>query len=163
MTDPSTLTAAGMVRLRRACPEDKAFAEALYLAMTEVLLPKQSETDTRHRFEVVYGQDQSWIVVLDVRDIGWLQIEDGSGEITLRQIHLVAAYQGMGIGGALMEELLSQAQAESKPVTLHVLQGNPALALYERLGFRIVGRDEPRLHMRWEPGQPSVAAAQVSR
>ena len=47
-------------------------------------------------------------------------------------------YQGRGTGTAIILDLIAQARALQLPVTLHVLDVNPARSLYERLGFRIV-------------------------
>jgi hypothetical protein len=41
-----------------------------------------------------------------------------------------------------------------RPVALNVIRGNPALSLYRRLGFRVVGGDAEKLHMRWEAERP---------
>jgi hypothetical protein len=40
-----------------------------------------------------------------------------------------------------------------RPVSLNVIRGNPAISLYRRLDFRIVGEDKEKIRMRWEAGQ----------
>jgi len=30
------------------------------------------------------------------------------------------------------------------------VRNNPAISLYKRLGFKIVGEDEAKLHMQWD-------------
>jgi GNAT superfamily N-acetyltransferase len=152
MVDISRLTAAGRVRARAARAGDEGFAQALYLAMAERLLPEQSRTGARRHFREVHRQDQSWILFVGKDQAGWMQVEDSSSLVTLRQIHLLPAYRGKGIGGSLVGELLEQARAEGKPVALRVVKGNPALALYERLGFEVYREEERRLWMRWPPG-----------
>jgi ribosomal protein S18 acetylase RimI-like enzyme len=63
-------------------------------------------------------------------------------------IELLPAWQGKGIGTAIIRTLL----ARRKDVSLRVLTSNPrAAALYERLGFRVVQRTPERLYMRAEP------------
>ncbi len=41
-----------------------------------------------------------------------------------------------------MAIIIQDAQAAHADVALSVLKANPALRLYERLGFRVVGEDE---------------------
>ena len=47
---------------------------------------------------------------------------------------------------------LAWTREANKPLTLQVLQGNPAVALYERCGFVTYGHNGPhKLLMRWQP------------
>jgi RimJ/RimL family protein N-acetyltransferase len=54
-------------------------------------------------------------------------------------------YRNRGVGKALMEEMCKQAKNKFKIELLHleVYQGNPAIRLYERLGFHVYGK-QPR-------------------
>jgi ribosomal protein S18 acetylase RimI-like enzyme len=52
-------------------------------------------------------------------------------------IALLPAWRGRGIGGRLLRGLQEEAAAGSKPLTIHVERMNPALRLYERLGFAL--------------------------
>jgi ribosomal protein S18 acetylase RimI-like enzyme len=88
------------------------------------------------------------VIQADGVDIGVLQLQDRPDEVVLDLIELLPAWQGKGIGTAIIRSLLAQGKA----VSLRVLTSNPrAAALYERLGFRIVRRTPERLFMRAEP------------
>ena len=50
-----------------------------------------------------------------------------------------AQFPNAGLGSALLGELLAEADRAGKPVRLHVEPFNPALRLYQRLGFTHVG------------------------
>ena len=52
-------------------------------------------------------------------------------------IALLAEHRGDGIGTRLLEDLLAEGDAGTKSVTIHVERMNPALRLYERLGFSV--------------------------
>jgi ribosomal protein S18 acetylase RimI-like enzyme len=54
-------------------------------------------------------------------------------------------YRNKGIGRALLEHMMEEAKNKFKIELLHleVYQGNPALRLYERMGFKVYGT-QPR-------------------
>jgi GNAT superfamily N-acetyltransferase len=58
------------------------------------------------------------------------------------QVQLMPEHQNRGIGAALIRSLQAQARDAGMPLRLKVLRTNPALRLYERLGFVVVGDDE---------------------
>jgi RimJ/RimL family protein N-acetyltransferase len=88
------------------------------------------------------------VIQADGEDIGVLQLRDRPGEVVLDLIELLPAWQGKGVGTAIIRSLLAQGKA----VSLRVLTSNPrAAALYERLGFRTVRQTPERLFMRAEP------------
>jgi GNAT superfamily N-acetyltransferase len=68
--------------------------------------------------------------------------------IFLRDIELVAAERGRGLGTAIVSAVLELARPEHRSVELLVLKCNPAQRLYARLGFRVVADDGARLTMR---------------
>lgn len=58
-------------------------------------------------------------------------------------IALSPAARGQGVGTRLMEHLIAQARADGyRGLSLSVDPRNPALRLYERLGFTYVGTDD---------------------
>ena len=56
-------------------------------------------------------------------------------ELRIIDIALLRDHRGQGIGGAIMSELLREAAKAGQVVRIHVLQGNRANHLYQRLGF----------------------------
>ncbi|HEV1287989.1 MAG TPA: GNAT family N-acetyltransferase [Bryobacteraceae bacterium] len=48
----------------------------------------------------------------------------------------VANPRGKGIGTLLLQELIEEASRECRVLRIHVEQFNPALRLYQRLGFQ---------------------------
>ncbi len=92
------------------------------------------------------------VVLLDGKPAGRLYIDRRPDEIRLIDIALLPAFRGRGIGSALLKDLLDEGRRAGKPVRIHVEQFNPALRLYERLGFRKIGDTGVYYFMEWEPG-----------
>ena len=77
---------------------------------------------------------------------------DRTGEVLLLiDIALSPEYRGLGVGIDLLENLLAEANAASKPVRLHVETSNRAFALYQRLGFTPLQVQGIRRLMEWSP------------
>ena len=81
----------------------------------------------------------AWCRFLPADDAGYGFVRDDIPELT---IGVQPGHRGAGIGTALLEGLLAEAAARSiHAISLSVEDGNRARALYERVGFRKVGRN----------------------
>ena len=78
------------------------------------------------------------IVLLDDEPCGRLYVLHGGSEIRIMDIALLPEYRGRGVGGSLLRDVLDEGERAGKLVTIHVERFNPALRLYERLGFTVV-------------------------
>ena len=90
--------------------------------------------------------DRALVAEADGRVVGacWVRTTDEYGHIDDQtpsfSISLYEQYRGHGIGGAMMRRMLSELQdAGYARASLSVQKANPAVRLYERLGFEIVG------------------------
>lgn len=103
-------------------------------------------------FRRKYNPQARQIIQVGGVDAGVVVVERRADEVYLALIELLPAFQGRGIGTAVVEALKRSAHAAGQPVTLHVLRTNtPARRLYERLGFSVVAEEEARLQMRCSP------------
>jgi ribosomal protein S18 acetylase RimI-like enzyme len=59
--------------------------------------------------------------------------------------------QGKGIGTSVIQDLLHLAEHRSQAVTLAVMKINPAVRLYQRLGFHPTHEDDYKVYMRADP------------
>jgi ribosomal protein S18 acetylase RimI-like enzyme len=84
-----------------------------------------------------YAEASFEVVLVDGEPAGRLYVHRGETEIRIVDIALLPEYRGDGIGTRLLHELLIEADAAGKSVTIHVERLNPALRLYERLGFSL--------------------------
>jgi len=64
------------------------------------------------------------------------QVDDQTPELA---IAVLPAYLGCGIGTALLHRILQEARLQYPAIALNVRANNPALNLYQRLGFQVVG------------------------
>jgi ribosomal protein S18 acetylase RimI-like enzyme len=101
------------------------------------------------------------IVTVDGRDAGALIVERGPDAIYLARVEIHPEWQGRGVGGRLLRDLLAEGAAGNRPVILEVLAVNDrARALYRRLGFREVGRlGENGIKIRMRVDPPTCEAA----
>ena len=153
------------VVLREVTPEDEPFLFEVYASTRMEELAEtgwdenQKRTFLRMQFlarERSQPRVDDRIIVLDGRAIGRMLVDRGEAAILLRDIALLPEYRNAGIGSRLLDDLKKEATAKGKPVALHVLASNPAVRLYERLGFRsIAGADTlyeaAYLEMQWVP------------
>jgi len=158
------MTAATDVSFRPELPEDEAFLAKLYattrdieMALTgwdaaqqEAFLSQQFQFQTTH-YRQHYGDALFQIILRDNAPIGRIYIHYGPSEIRLMDIALLPEYRRSGVGGSILENLLREAAQLDKPVTLHVERFNPALRLYQRLGFQVVEDLGINLYMQWRP------------
>jgi ribosomal protein S18 acetylase RimI-like enzyme len=148
--------------LRPARERDYAYTEMLYVQTMKPLLTRLGawdEADVLAKFRSDYRPDEIRIITVGGRDVGFLHVEEKEGEISLAQIHIEAPYRSRGIGTLLIKDLLRTARAKNKPVSLSVVKHNPAQGLYERLGFKVIGEDDIKLHMRRQAGARKPRAA----
>jgi ribosomal protein S18 acetylase RimI-like enzyme len=150
-TEDSTGAAAPPFELRPAREHDYPYTERLYAQTMKPLLSRLDawdEADVLARFRSDYRPNEVRMITVGSRDVGFLHVEENHSGIKLAQIHIEAPYRSRGIGTMLIKDLLHDARAKTKPVSLSVVKHNPAQTLYERLGFKVIGEDKIKLHMR---------------
>ena len=85
-----------------------------------------------------YTNTDFLIILQDTIEIGRLYVARWRDEIRIVDIALLPPYRGTGIGTTILQGILAEAEAERKPVRIHVERDNPALRLYQRLGFVMI-------------------------
>jgi ribosomal protein S18 acetylase RimI-like enzyme len=138
--------------LRPAAPDDEPFLLKVYagtrldelapLAWTDeqkaAFIAHQFAAQTSHYAEHYKGMTID-IIEVDGQPAGRLLVARWPEEIRIVDISLLPEYRGAGTGTSLLRELIDEATAAGKRLSIHVEIQNRAMRLYERLGFRPVG------------------------
>jgi ribosomal protein S18 acetylase RimI-like enzyme len=136
--------------LRPGHPEDFGYCAHLYFeGMDNIIKKLNLNMDAQvANFRERWDAGQVRIITLDGMDIGWLQsfVEDDA--LFLGQLFVDRALRRQGIGTQVIKGLIEEAAGAGRAVTLGVIKTNPALGLYERLGFRTTHEDARKFYMR---------------
>ncbi|MCE7982405.1 MAG: GNAT family N-acetyltransferase [Caldilinea sp. CFX5] len=87
----------------------------------------------------------AWLRLFSADDPGWGFVDVDTPEVS---VALLPDYRGQGIGSTLLGELIALVNSRYTALSLSVDPQNPALRLYERLGFVVVGVSGTSLTMR---------------
>jgi ribosomal protein S18 acetylase RimI-like enzyme len=137
--------------LRAASAADAPFVYEMHRATMKDYVTQVWGWDEAFQAEMFskwFVPEQFQIIVLDGQDVGLLAVEQRATELFLSTIEILPAYQGRGLGAAVVRSILAQAAAARVPAALQVLKVNPARRLYERLGFSISGETATHYQMR---------------
>lgn len=113
-------------------------------------LDQQFAAQYQH-YQLHYPTCERNIIEKDGRPVGRLWVDEWKDEIRLVDIALMPEARGSGIGTSLVRSVLDRGASAGKPVTIHVEGFNPALRLYERLGFVKVDTNGVYFLMKWTP------------
>ncbi len=114
--------------------------------------------DARHKYyQQQFPRAAFDLILVGDEPAGRLYVDRRAEEIRLIDIALLPERRGGGLGSAILERIL--AEADEKPVRIHVEHNNRALSLYHRLGFRKIEDQGVYYLMEWSPAAVAPAAA----
>jgi len=143
-----------VLTLRPARPDDGDFFYATRRAAFRVYVENAHGTpwdDAFHRpiFDREFAELPLEIVERAGAPVGYQAVSRRVDHWWLDEIALVDGERGRGIGTELVTAIMDAARAAGMPLRLSVLDGNPALRLYTRLGFRVTSVEPPRTKLEW--------------
>lgn len=153
-----------MIRLRAVEEKDASFIEAVYRTTreAELNLTNWSEyqksafismqsaaqlSDYKTKFPAAKFQ----VIIYNNKDAGRFYTGENETEIRLLDITVLPKFRGKGIGTELLKRLIIRSNKVQKKISLHVIASNPALKLYQRLGFIHINNDGRYYYMEREP------------
>ena len=120
----------------------------------------QSQFQAQHAHYQQYYPNADWLVTCHSgSDIGRLYVERWPTQHLIIDIAFLPEHRGKGFGEALLRDLMDEAAAAGKAMSIHVEKHNPAMRLYRRLGFTTVEDKGVYDLMRWETTPAGVTAA----
>lgn len=138
--------------LRGACSSDVPFLVALReITMGSIIRRHQPWIPDEQMARVLYRFGCARVITHQAQDIGLWKVASESSMTELIQVQLLPEFQRLGIGSHLIGRLQEECRLAMRPITLHVFASNPALKLYERLGFKVAEQDEHSFQMHWQP------------
>jgi len=148
MAPPLRAAARLGIAARPMSDADLPFAAALYASTRadEVALTSWTQDqrdaflDQQHRAQHHHYQTHyigmEWLILEQGGvPVGRLYLAEWAREFRVVDISLIETARGKGLGRAVLEDVMTAAQASGKAVSIHVEKLNPARRLYDRLGF----------------------------
>ena len=86
-----------------------------------------------------------WLRLLKGDERGFGYVDERTPELGMA---VLTEYRNQGIGTSLLSRLIEAAENSCEAISLSVAIGNPALRLYQRLGFEVVGKHGASLTMK---------------
>ncbi|MBR0850050.1 GNAT family N-acetyltransferase [Bradyrhizobium diazoefficiens] len=106
---------------------------------------RAQHTDYRRNYP-----EADWLVAMHGGEqIGRLYLGRWPDDHRILDIAFLTQHRSKGFGTALLRDLLDEAAAVGKPVSIHVEKFNPAMRLYRRLGFVTIEDQGVYDLMRW--------------
>ena len=141
------------IALRTASPQDFEYCKRLYFAgMTKIIEELHLNIAAQAvSFHEQWALTQVRIITFDGSDVGWLQRIIQDDVLFFAQLFVDGPFQRKGIGTEVMHRLIGEAARLNQAVRLAVVKINPALRLYERLGFQITHEDDRKFYMKRDP------------
>lgn len=151
--------------LRPIEPEDMPFLLRLYRSTREEELAMVVDwTDEQKDWFILmqFNAQHTWyqehyvgasfdVILMDGVPAGRLYVHRREKEIRLVDISFLPEFRNRGLGTSLLRDLLAESEAVGKPLTIHVEKYNPAMRLYQRLGFHRIDETGPYDLMEWRP------------
>ena len=111
-----------------------------------------------HHYGIHYADAAYDVIVVDGAPAGRLIVDRSGDALLIVDITLLPEFRGRGVGTRLLMPLLEEASDAGVGVRIHVEQSNPALSLYQRLGFETVRSTGVYFEMWWQPPQAKTAS-----
>ncbi len=155
-----------ILSLRHATDADRDFLISVFASTRELELQALASNSAQVQIFIdlqFNAQQQSYaaahpaaennIISVADRPIGRMLVDRSGDTIHLVDIAILPDYRNQGVGAELIGGLLAEGSTTGRAVVLSVFHTNPAIHLYNRLGFSKVDEESLYWKMRWLPKQ----------
>ncbi|MBL8482569.1 MAG: GNAT family N-acetyltransferase [Rhodocyclaceae bacterium] len=152
------------LRLRTLRDEDDAFLRHLYACIRKPELDLlnwdagreaaflQTQFDSQQQYyHTFYPGAQFDLVMLGDEPIGCFYVLQDGGDFRVIDLAILPEHRGNGYATAVLTALMHEAHRAGCSVSIHLEPYNPAVSLYQRLGFREVRMVGLHRLMQWQP------------
>jgi len=151
------------IEMRQATVADIKFLwDVFRVSMKDYITRTRGEWDEQ-REEAQFRNQLDLLItqVVHANDlaVGFIMAPIKDGARWIHTICIVPEHQHKGIGTEVLGRVIAQAKEQKMPLYLGVLKVNPALWLYERLGFRVI--EETKHHFKMQFRDTSVPETDV--
>ncbi|MBJ9974231.1 GNAT family N-acetyltransferase [Pseudomonas sp. S75] len=143
------------LRLGPASEADRNFARDL---TRRAMLPYYQQFDLRwveEAFDQAWSWREQFLIQRGDQVLGFCSLSQDTQALFIRELHLLPAFRGQGVGSWALEELANWSRQRRLPLLrLMVFSSNPARRLYTRAGFIEMGQDACFVRMQRNLGKP---------
>ncbi|HEX8593065.1 MAG TPA: GNAT family N-acetyltransferase [Pseudomonas sp.] len=130
------------INLRPATVDDLKFARELTRVNMREYYAHHSRVWQGEAFDSEWAQRQSLIVNKAGKAIGYISLTTEPGYLYLRDVQLCEPFRGEGIGTWVLRQVEMMAlDMGTGSVRLKVFKNNPAIDLYRRHGYCVIGQE----------------------
>jgi ribosomal protein S18 acetylase RimI-like enzyme len=130
--------------VRPAQPMDVPFLYACYKRAMHKYIEQTWGWDEEFQSEA-FRQHLPWqrfrVIMVDGTPVGAACLLETPDHMVLEMMMIEPEFQRRRIGSDFVTKLLDHARSEGRGLKLRVMKINPARAMYERLGFVVIGED----------------------
>jgi GNAT superfamily N-acetyltransferase len=151
------------VALRPAVEADEAFLLEVYAgtradetaqtgwddAQRRAFIKMQFGAQQQH-YRSHYPKGEHSLILLNEEPIGRLYVARSGGEIRILDIALLAEHRNKGVGTRIIKDLMAEAAKTGRPLRIYVESFNPALRLFQRMGFSQTEQTGFHCLMQWQ-------------
>lgn len=131
-----------IMRFEPAIDSDKEYFRILNRACYEDVVSRQlgswDEVHQNNNFEKKWPTQNFRKIFVDEQLVGGVWIDEGPDFIQLREVQIHPDFQNQGIGSRVVQMEIDNVRSKGMKLRLRVLFESYAVALYERLGFKII-------------------------
>ncbi|PRC95009.1 GNAT family N-acetyltransferase [Solimicrobium silvestre] len=148
--------------LRPINDTDMAFLKQVYGSTREEELRQTNWNDAQktsfidmqfqaqHSAYSAYPNAEFFLILHDTQQVGRVYLQHRPDAILIIDLALLTQFRGRGIGSGILQSIFTEAQQLGKSVLIHVEKFNPALLLYQRLGFKLIADKGVYLLLEWQ-------------
>jgi len=141
--------------MRLASHSDTNFARHVHHAAYHDVVVRQfglwDEEEQDRFFEEDWRSGRFNIILFTGFPCGYSRVDVNKDSIIVHELVISPEFQRKGIGTAILNQIIKEAETTGMPVRLGALKANRAVGLYRRLGFRDVDSTETHVSLEYRP------------